>query len=142
MGTNGEDGDDDLAETVQAVLVDQPVRLGLLFGSQANGTAEPHSDVDVAVEFNDTVDDRRHARLALGVALTRALGTDDVDVVDLDSVRPEVGRSALDGGRILVGETARAEELAREFTRAASQPTPAERRERFDDVLARLDELV
>lgn len=141
MGQDGEK-DDHVTRAVREVLADHPVRLGVLFGSQASGTARAHSDVDVAVEFESSVEDRFRARLALGVALTRALGTDDVDVVDLNDVRPAVGYSALDDGQLLVGDPGRVESLARQFDRERERTTGEERRKRFDDALDRLEELV
>lgn len=124
------------------MLEDQPVRLGVLFGSRARDTAGAHSDIDVAVEFEPSVEDRFRARLALGVALSGALGTDDIDVVDLADVRPAVGYSALEEGRLLVGGPDRAAELAAQFEAERERSTPRERRERFDEALERLEELV
>lgn len=142
MEPSREGEDEDVQGTVQRVLEAHPIRLGILFGSRARGTAGMHSDIDVAVEFEPSVSDRYQARLTLGVALTKALGTDDIDVIDLDDVKPEVGYSALEHGRVLVGESERATELAHRFEQQVSRPTQAERRERFDDILARLEELV
>ena len=137
---SGPDPDNSVTETVRDVLVDQPIRLGVLAGSHARGESNIHSDVDVAVEFDSSVSDneRRSALVALVAALTRALNTDDIDVVDLDSVRPEVGRSMLEDAVVLVGDPDRADQLARRFDRQADTPTPEERRRRFDEVLERL----
>jgi len=135
-------GGDEIVTTVREVLEDQPVRLGVLFGSRARDTAGTHSDIDVAVEFEPSVEDRFRARLCLGIALSRALGTDDIDVVDLADVRPAVGYSALTNGRLLVGEPDRAAELIAQFETDRERSTPQERRERFDDALDRLEELV
>jgi predicted nucleotidyltransferase len=55
------------------------VRMALLFGSHARGTAGPTSDLDVAVDATG-VD-----LLALGVEISRATGL-DVDLVDLRRV--------------------------------------------------------
>ena len=129
-------------DRLQEVLGKHPIRLGVLFGSQATGTAGSHSDIDVAVEFLSSVEDRFKAQLELGVDLTRALGTDDVDVVDLQTVRPAVGYSALTNGTVLVGDTERVEELVTQFDSERERSTSTERRERFDDALGRLKELV
>jgi predicted nucleotidyltransferase len=136
----GPDADNSIAETVRDVLVDHPVRLGVLFGSHARTESGVHSDVDVAVEFDRSVagSDPYSALLVLVADLTRALDTDDVDVVDLDSVRPEVGRSALSDAVVLVGDPDRVDRLARRFDRRTDTPAPAERRRRFDEVLERL----
>lgn len=129
-------------DRLEKVLDEHPIRLGVLFGSQATGAAGSHSDVDVAVEFLPSVEDQFKAQLALGVDLTSALGTDDVDVVDLQTVRPAVGYSALSGGTVLVGDAERVEELLAQFDSERDRSTSRERRERFDDALGRLKELV
>lgn len=68
------------------VLEAQPVAFAYLFGSRARHDAQPDSDVDVAVRFDEELDvsQRFAAALRLGVALEAAAGC-PVDVVDLDS---------------------------------------------------------
>jgi len=129
-----------IATTVRGVLEDHPVQLGVLFGSHARGTAGSHSDIDVAVSFDRSVADQRW--LELGVELTVALGTDDVDIVDLDTVRPAVGYEALSNGRLLVGDPEAMSERLAQFERDRQVPTQAERRARFDDALERMERLV
>ena len=136
--------DDDALDAVRGILAGKPVRLGVLFGSQATGTAGSHSDVDVAVEFDPAVadDERYRHRLSLVVDLSQALGTDDLDLVDLDTVRPAVGLSALQDATLLVGDHERREQLVSEFERQAEMSTAAQRRDRFDAALDRLEERV
>ena len=136
--------DDDALDAVRRVLADYPVRLGVLFGSQASGTADSHSDIDVAVEFDPDVvgDERYRHRLSLVVDLSQALGTDDLDLVDLDTVRPAVGLSALQDATLLVGDHERREQLVSEFERQVETPTADQRRDRFDAALERLEERV
>ena len=136
--------DDDALDAVRGVLAGKPVRLGVLFGSQATGTAGSHSDVDIAVEFDPIVvdDERYRHRLSLVVDLSQALGTDDLDLVDLDTVRPAVGLSALQDATLLVGDHERREQLVLEFERQAETPTADQRRDRFDAALDRLEERV
>ncbi|RJX49359.1 type VII toxin-antitoxin system MntA family adenylyltransferase antitoxin [Halonotius pteroides] len=136
--------DEPVADAVRDVLADQPVRLGVLFGSLASGTAGSHSDVDIAVEFESDVTDadRYRARLSLVVALSQALGTDDFDLVDLETVRPEVGRSALEDCIVLVGDTERVTHLLAAFERRAEPPTADQRRARFDAALEGVEERV
>lgn len=136
--------DENVLASLREVLRQHPVRLGVLIGSHASGTAGSHSDVDVAVEFEPAItgDDRYRERISLVVALTRALGTDDLDLIDLDGVRPAVGRSALEDAFVLVGDPHRVDQLSQRFARAADTPTPEQRRERFDAVLERLEESV
>lgn len=67
-----------LRDTLQRVLAAFPnVRLGLLFGSEARGTAGVRSDVDVAVQAPSS------DALAIAAALSAACGR-EVDVVLLD----------------------------------------------------------
>lgn len=131
-----------LEKTIREVLRAHPVQLGLLFGSQATGEAHEHSDIDIAVEFDSSVTNAHQAQLSLGVSLARALKTDDVDVIDLTNVRPSIGYAAVKKGRLLVGTPTRVDELIAEFERERDRPTGEERRERFDNALERLEELV
>lgn len=133
--------DEGTLERLREVLIKHPIRLGVLFGSQATETAGDHSDVDIAVQFESSVEDHFRAQLVLGADLALELGTDDLDVVDLDTVRPAVGYAALTEGKLLVGDTNRIEELAAKFDRERERPTRRERRERFDGALERLEEL-
>lgn len=76
---------DDLAPSVRSVLENHPeVRLALVFGSRARGTAQAEADLDLAVE---TVRGRELDRLALMAELRSATGL-DVDVVDVTPSRP------------------------------------------------------
>jgi len=69
---------DQLRDTLREALASFPhVRLGLLFGSQARGTADAHSDVDVAVQAPAS------EVPAIAAALSAACGR-EVDVVVLD----------------------------------------------------------
>jgi predicted nucleotidyltransferase len=136
--------DETVADAVRDVLADQPVRLGVLFGSRASGTASSHSDVDIAVEFESDVTDtdRYRARLSLIVSLSQALDTDDLDLIDLETVRPTVGRSALEDCLVLVGDTDRVDDLLAAFERRAEPPTADQRRARFDAALEGVEERV
>ena len=127
---------------IRAVLKSHPVQLGILFGSQARGTSDSHSDVDVAVAFGSSLSDdqRSRARIDLVVDLTRALGTDDVDVVDLDAVRPEVGAAALEDGLVLVGTSEEAKRRRRAFEAQTTDRTHEERMQEFDELLGRMEE--
>jgi hypothetical protein len=75
-----------------------------LFGSQATGRAQPHSDIDVAV----CVDERRAGHSGYGYqaelasALMSGLGVNDIDVVVLNHAPPVLYHRVLrDGQRIL-----------------------------------------
>ena len=90
------------------VLEEYPIRLAVLFGSQAEGTAIQQSDVDIAVAFDEELSptQRLDERIELTTELMTSLGTDAVDVADLETIRPAVGRSALENGEVLVGDRA------------------------------------
>lgn len=115
-----------------------------MYGSTVRGTAGPHSDVDVAVEFHEGISEgkRHRARLRAIVELSRALGTDDVDVADIDGLRPEVGASALGEGIVVLGDPDRAERLRERCAERTSTMTDADRRKRFDQLLTELEEAV
>jgi predicted nucleotidyltransferase len=142
--------DDELAtpmidrEAVTRVLQAHPVRVGVLFGSHVRGTETAESDVDVAVEFAESLSrtERREARLGLIVDLMETLGVNDVDVTDLDDVRPAVGASALRTGAVLVDEEGRVDRLLDAFEAETTDRSHEERMRQFDDLLARLEEAV
>jgi predicted nucleotidyltransferase len=70
--------------TLGAVLDAQPaVRFAYVFGGAGRGELHALSDVDVAVSLDDTVDTVQ-ARLELIGAVTKHLGTDEVDLVVLN----------------------------------------------------------
>ena len=96
----------------------------------------------MAVAFDSALSDeqRFRARIDLVVDLTRALGTDEVDVVDLDAVRPTVGAAALEDGFVLVGDPEEVERRRAEFESRTTERTHDERMRRFDELLARMEE--
>lgn len=136
-----DDTEDVDPDRIRAVLERHPVDLGVLFGSHVTGTSGPHSDVDVAVAFDPSLSDRQRyrARIALIVALARELGTDDVDVVDLDGTAPEIGLAALEDGRPLVEDDERSEALREEYGAQTVETTQEERMKRFDELFDRME---
>ena len=128
---------------VARVVREYPVRLAVLFGSHARGTATTDSDVDVAVAFDEdcTPSERLDRRIDLTTDLVESLGANDVDVTDLDSVRADVGNSALQHGTLLVGEMETLEEYRERFEREtrSRNDTHEERMDRFDALLERLE---
>lgn len=140
--SRGSADDDGIERQVAATLADYPVRLGLLFGSQARGTTHEQSDIDVAVvfdglesgdsEYNDTL-------LGLGADLAIELGTNGVDVIDLRRAPSTLVRAAFNDGKILVGDENDAEELRESLLADADedQQSPAQR---FDETLSRIDD--
>jgi predicted nucleotidyltransferase len=130
-------------DRVRSVLEDHPVRLAVLFGSQVAGTADPASDVDIAVEFDQSVDDRGQALLAVLTDLSVALDRNDVDLAVVDDLEPRVGRVAFADGKLLCGSAERARQHRERFeTEAESDQSDRSLRERFDETLASVDRLV
>lgn len=127
--------------TLRRLLREHPVHVGVLFGSQVRGSQTAESDVDIAVEFDDTLstDDRHRARIDLIVDVQETLGVDDVDVVDLEGVRPAVGASALQTGVVLVGDEKRVERLREGFESRTTSRSHDERMREFDDIIERLE---
>lgn len=137
-----EQGPDELAgdiEEVRAYLSEQPLEFALLFGSQATGAATERSDIDLVVKFSETLDAdelfQRRNRIA-GELMAR-LGTDDVDVSDLDHLPTEIAHSALQEGILLVGDEETVDEYRQQITSEYEQ-TAADRKRARDELLRRL----
>ncbi len=134
--------DRSIRETVAATLTDHPVSVGFIFGSQARGEAHDQSDIDVAVAFEDTdpgEPGHMDARLALGSDLALALGTDDVDVVDLQSASPSLVRAVFREGDRLIGS----KDDARRLRKVLLDDVEIDNRspaERFDEALTAIDD--
>lgn len=128
-------------EAVREVLREHPVQVAILFGSHASRETHSHSDIDIAVEFETvqpTDPDYNGIRFELSADLSDALGTDDVDLVDLQTVSPELAEAIFDQGVLLVGDPEHAADLQRQLiVPASSDQSP---RERLDAALARIDE--
>ncbi len=138
MGTPNREGRS-IRDTVADTLADHPVSVGFLFGSRARGEAHDSSDVDVAVAFEAGASGTLDARLSLGADLALALGTDDVDVIDLRTTSPTLVRAVFRDGDRLVGTEAE----VRRLRDALLEDTAEESRspaERFDDALAAIDD--
>lgn len=90
---------------VQALSGRPEICEAYLFGSQARGTAQARSDVDVAVYVDPKTDFDRGFGLDAEIAadLMSALGRNDVDVVLLNRADPVLYHRVLrDGVRLLV----------------------------------------
>jgi hypothetical protein len=77
--------------------------------------------------------------LALGAALALALGTDDLDLIALETASPPLVRAVLRDGDRLVGTDDDVRQL-REPILDDADPDPRSPAERFDDALAAIDE--
>jgi predicted nucleotidyltransferase len=73
------------------------LRLLLLHGSRARGDAGAHSDWDFAYRADTAFDE-----LELRAALVRALGTDDLDLLDLDRAGGLVRYRAARDGKLVI----------------------------------------
>ncbi|MBI3180722.1 MAG: nucleotidyltransferase domain-containing protein [Myxococcales bacterium] len=73
-----------------------------LFGSHAAGRAHRESDVDVGILLDrrtfPTAEDRSNARMKLIIDLMSALGSNEVDLVELGDVSPELGAAVVQRG--------------------------------------------
>ena len=111
MGQPVSDLPADVREAVIERLEEAPVSLALLFGSHATGHAVPGSDIDIAVEYHESIEETADRHLSLVADLTRILGRDDIDVVRLTSVDPRIAVEALETGQLLVGTSEEADRL-------------------------------
>ncbi len=132
-------GDSSIRDIVVETLRDHPVSIAYLFGSFARGEAHEQSDIDVAVAFADDSSGRLATRLALGADLALALGTDDVDVVDIETAPTSLVRTIFRDGDRLVGSEAEARRL-REAVIEDTEDDSRSPGERFDDALAAIDD--
>ncbi len=85
------------------------VVLGYLFGSHAHGRVTPLSDVDIAVVFSDKVskDEQFDVLLRLIGDVMSALKTNEVDVVNIDSVHdPLFKHQVIFGGKVIFSHNA------------------------------------
>jgi predicted nucleotidyltransferase len=123
-------------EAIVEIVTDAPVLAAVLYGSCARGEQRPGSDIDVAVEFDESLSstERTRARLALIERLGTALGTDDVDVTPLSKASAELKREILEDGICLYGSVD--EDVPEETT------GHDERLEDFDELLAELERVV
>jgi predicted nucleotidyltransferase len=128
-------------EALRAVLKRHPVRLAVAFGSAVTGETHPWSDLDLAVEFDDTVNDVADAYMSLLADLGRELGSDDVDLGLVEDLKPGVGLAAFEEGVLLVGTADRFEAHRDRFedTVADLERTRPSLRERFDAVIENVD---
>lgn len=132
-------------DAITATLAEYPVRYAVLYGSHAEGVATSDSDIDIAVAFSENLSesDRLDCRIELVVDLMEDLGTNDVDLADLDTIRPEVGLQAIETGHSLLGDEKTQQAYRNRFERDASpEHTHEERMRDFDALLRRLEETV
>ena len=138
MGISRSD-DETIRDIVAETLAEHPVSVGFLFGSRARGEAHSRSDIDVAVAFEEELSSRLESQLALGADLAIALGTDDVDVVDLRTAPSSLVNAVFRDGDRLIGTEADERQL-KATLRGRKHTDPRSRSERFDDALAAIED--
>lgn len=84
-------------ERLAGALDREGVVAAMLIGSQARGTAGPLSDIDVAVWHDASLEARQRLDLQLRLVreASRAVGTDEVDVVLLNDAPPLLRHRAI-----------------------------------------------
>lgn len=113
-----------LRDTARRVLAEEPVLFAYLFGSQARGTADRHSDIDVAVFVEDSVPPERYLDLSLRLAgeLERAAGVGPVEALVIlnQAPLPLAGRVVREGRALYSRDESRRvryeSRIFREFT--------------------------
>lgn len=101
----------------------------------------PHSDIDIAVEFEDSVTATDEI-LPLIADLSSALDRNDIDLSVVHDIKPRVGVAAFSNGILLVGSEERMELHRIRFERAVNAIKEKESlslRERFDRVIENID---
>ena len=97
--------DRETTEKIRGIFANEPaVGVAYLFGSQARHTTGPLSDYDFAVYIDEKNAQKRFdVRLKMLGKLTRALKTDDVDLVVLNDVNgPELKYDIMKEGILLL----------------------------------------
>jgi predicted nucleotidyltransferase len=129
-------------EGIRGVLDSRPVEFALLFGSYARGEGETVSDVDVALKFPASMNDRDRFRERNRIdAALQEYAAGFVDVSDIDSLPMPVAHAAVRDGLLLAGDERELESYRKQIE--AKYESTAEQRERqrekFIDRLARGD---
>jgi predicted nucleotidyltransferase len=128
-------------DALQSVLGDHPIRLAVLFGSYATDRIHARSGVDIAVEFENLRpgdDSYNEGFLGLGADVSEALGTDDVDLLDVHALSASLARSVFEEGVLIIGEPERVQALRQRLV-DDERDERSPRRE-LDESLQRTDE--
>lgn len=91
------------ADRLLEALANLPLQTVYIFGSQAQDTTTPLSDVDIAIVPQPSVEDDERLRLTSRVSMRAAAAfeTDQADVILLDEAPPGIAFEAIRGERIL-----------------------------------------
>lgn len=95
-----------LKADLNGVLRENGVQVAYLFGSQADGTAGPISDIDIGVLLADSLSSREFfsRRLRLISDLIALFHADHVDVIILNQAPPAIRFNVIKLGRIIHNE--------------------------------------
>jgi predicted nucleotidyltransferase len=133
------DADVDI-QALRSVLHSHPVRVAVLFGSSATGSTDGRSDVDIAIEFDGSVENTVATYMAILTDISIALDRNDIDLSLVRDLDPRVGHEAFDHGILLCGSEERARTLRDQFEAERPEtPSTETLRDRFDDALANVD---
>ena len=80
------------------------VKLIILFGSQATGSAGKRSDTDIAILADHPLSYKEHSDISEQMAKELDVNEDDVDTVDLWDALPLLQYEAARKGKLLKGE--------------------------------------
>ena len=128
-------------DTIARVLDEGPVTLAILYGSYARGDTTAKSDIDLAVEFEESLSsiERTRARLGLIERLTTELETDEIDVTPLSRVSTELLQEILADGILVYGASANLEPY---YGQSVEEENHRDRIAEFDDLLGELERVV
>lgn len=128
-------------DSIVEILDGLPVTLGILFGSYARGEATQLSDIDLAVEFDEslTSSERTQNRIALIEQLSTTLETDEIDVIPLSSAPSALVSDILMDGILIYGSK---ESLDGYQRRSSESETHADRLDQFESLLTDLEQVV
>jgi predicted nucleotidyltransferase len=141
MARNVSEGLDLDVDALRDALEVHPVRIAVVFGSEVTGRTHPRSDLDVVVEFDESVEDEHGALLSLHSTLASALDRNDVDLSLVSDLKPRVGLDAFSEGVLVVGSSDRMQTHRERFERAVEsrQNKRESLRDRFDTVIEDVD---
>ncbi|GAB3690560.1 nucleotidyltransferase domain-containing protein [Salinarchaeum chitinilyticum] len=121
-------------------LLDTPVVYAVCFGSSVRGDSTSTSDVDVALQFPDELDDRERfdARNRIDAEL-QSYAERFVDVSDVERLPVRIAARALRDGRVLYGDEDLAADDRKRFEEQVAADADDRKRQRRD-VIDRLAE--
>ena len=128
-------------EAIVRILEQAPITLGVLYGSQARGEATERSDIDLAVEFEESLSstERTRARLDLIKQLSGELETDEIDVLPLPAVSNGLLEDILTDGVLIYGSMTDVDSYRE---RISSTSNHRDRLAAFDNILEELNRVV